>query len=58
MAEKRGLRKAPKPARLTKAEFEAHHVFFQKEDADIYIGKILTKIAASAIATPVSPSSS
>ena len=36
----------------------ARHVFFQKEDADTYIGKILTKIAASIIAAPVSPSSS
>jgi hypothetical protein len=44
--------------KMTKAQFEARHVFFQKEDADTYIGKILTKIAASAIATPVSPSSS
>jgi hypothetical protein len=40
---------------LTKAQFEARHVFFQKEDADTYIGKILTKIATSIIAAPDSP---
>jgi hypothetical protein len=40
---------------LTKAQFEARHVFFQKEDADTYIGKILMRIAASVIAAPVSP---
>ena len=33
----------------------ARHVFFQKEDADTYIGKILTKIAESVIAAPDSP---
>ena len=43
---------------MTKAQFEARHVFFQKEDADTYIGKILTKITASVIAAPVSPLSS
>ncbi len=32
---------------LTKAEFEARHVFFQKEDTDNYVGKILTKVATS-----------
>ena len=41
--------------KMTKPQFEAHHVFFQEEDADTYIGKILTKIAASVIAAPVSP---
>jgi hypothetical protein len=33
---------------LTKAEFEARHVFFQKEDADTYVGKVLARITASA----------
>jgi hypothetical protein len=42
-------------AKMIKAQFEARHVFFQKEDADTYIGKILTKIAASVIAATVSP---
>jgi hypothetical protein len=31
---------------LTKAEFEARHVFFQKEDPDTYIGKILARLVA------------
>jgi hypothetical protein len=37
---------------LTKAEFEARHVFFQREDADTYVGKILRRIAAPATAVP------
>lgn len=32
---------------LTKAQFEARHVFFQKEDPDTYVGKILARVAAS-----------
>ena len=32
---------------LTKAEFEARHVFFQKEDTDTYIARMLSRIAAS-----------
>jgi hypothetical protein len=34
---------------LTKAQFEARHVFFQKEDTDTYIGKILAKVVASTV---------
>lgn len=33
---------------LTKDEFEARNVFFQKEDTEVYIGKILAKVAAAA----------
>jgi hypothetical protein len=32
-----------------KAEFESRHVFFQKEDAETYIGKILARVAASTV---------
>lgn len=32
---------------LTKAEFEARHVFFQQEDADTYVGKIMARTTAS-----------
>jgi hypothetical protein len=34
---------------LTKVEFEAKHVFFQKEDTETYISKILAKVAASTV---------
>lgn len=34
---------------LTKAQFEAKHVFFQKEDPDTYVGKILAKVVASTL---------
>ena len=41
--------------KMTKPQFEAHHVFFQEEDADTYIGKILTKIASSVTVAAVFP---
>src|ERR1035437_495464 len=51
----RGILLAAFITKMTKAQFEARHVFFQQEDADTYIGKILTKITASVIAALVSP---
>ncbi len=40
---------------LTKAEFEARHVFFQKEDTDTYIGKILARIATFTVSARGQP---
>lgn len=34
---------------LTKAEFEARHVFFQRDDAETYVGKLLAKVAVSTV---------